>query len=126
MQRKLSILGDDGIGHCEKKIVWKCVRFFVVTKIELLESADLTPLEFCLWCWMKREVYKIKVGTPDELLAGTLDAAVSVKELSRTTRDLRTRVAKCTEVDGGVLEHLLWTVTDLLFPCNKLLIETLY
>jgi hypothetical protein len=24
---------------------------------------------------------------------------------------LRTRVAKCTEADGGISEHLLWTVT---------------
>ena len=30
--------------------------------------------------------------------------------------------AKCIEVDGGILGHLLWTVTDLLFVCNKLVI----
>jgi hypothetical protein len=83
----------------------------VVTETELLESADLTPLEYCLWCWMKREVYKIKVDTADELLARILGAAASVKkradQLRRTTRDLRTRVAKCNEGDGGVFEHLL-------------------
>jgi hypothetical protein len=60
---------------------------------------------------MKREVYKRKVGMPDELLAGTLDAAASVMkredQLRRTTRDLHTPVAKCTEVDGGIFEHLL-------------------
>ena len=28
-------------------------------------------------------------------------------QLRRTTRDLRTRVAKCTEVDGGIFERLL-------------------
>jgi hypothetical protein len=32
-----------------------------------------------------------------------------------TARDLCTRVAKCTEVDGGIFEHLLWTVTNLSF-----------
>ena len=52
-----------------------------------------------------------KGGYTDELLARILDAAVCIKkredQLRRTTRDLRTRVAKCTEVDGGILEHLL-------------------
>jgi len=51
------------------------------------------------------------VGTPDELLARILDAAASVikreDQHRRTTRDLRTRVAKCTEVDVGVFEYLL-------------------
>jgi len=28
------------------------------TGIELFESPDLTPLDFCLWSWMKSEVYK--------------------------------------------------------------------
>ena len=46
-----------------------------------------------------------------ELLARILDAAVRIKkredQLGRTTRDLHTRVAKCIEVNGGVLEHLL-------------------
>ena len=51
---------------------------------------------------MKGEVNKTKVDTADELLARTLDAAGCIKEsedqLRRTTRDLRTRVAKSTEV----------------------------
>jgi hypothetical protein len=52
-----------------------------------------------------------KGGYTDELLARILDAAVCIKEredqLRRTTRDLSTRVAKCIEVDGGILELLL-------------------
>jgi hypothetical protein len=51
-----------------------------------------------------------KGGHTDELLASILDAAACVKkradQLRRTTRDLSTRVAKCTEVDGGILENL--------------------
>jgi hypothetical protein len=72
---------------------------------------------------MKSEVYKRKVDTPDKLLSRNMDAAASMKirddQLRRTTRDLRRRVAKCTEVDGGILEHLLCTVTDMSFLCNK-------
>jgi hypothetical protein len=52
-----------------------------------------------------------KAGYTDELLARILDAAAGIKkredQLRRTARDLHTRVAKCTEVDGGILEHLL-------------------
>jgi hypothetical protein len=51
------------------------------------------------------------VETPDELLSDILDAAVWIKkrddQFRRTTRDLRTPVAKCSEVDGGILERLL-------------------
>jgi hypothetical protein len=28
------------------------------TEIELLESPDLIPLDFCLWSWMQSEVYE--------------------------------------------------------------------
>jgi hypothetical protein len=52
---------------------------------------------------MKGEIYKRNVDTRDELLAGILDATASIQkpedELRRTARDLRTRVAKCTEDD---------------------------
>ena len=51
------------------------------------------------------------MGKRNDLLAGILDVAVQLKEpedqLRRTTRDLRTRVAKCFEVDGGIFGHLL-------------------
>jgi hypothetical protein len=60
---------------------------------------------------MKNEVYKSKVDAPDELLARILDAAACIKkyedQLRRKTRDLRTRVSNCTEVDGGICELLL-------------------
>ena len=60
---------------------------------------------------MKSEVYKRKVDTRDELLARILDAAARIKkredQLRRTTRELRTRVANCTEDDGWIFDHLL-------------------
>jgi hypothetical protein len=72
---------------------------------------------YCLWLWMNPEVYERKVDTPDELLAHILDAAVPIKvaedQFRRTTRDLPTRVAKCLEVGGGILENLLRTITNL-------------
>jgi len=44
------------------------------------------------------------------LFARIADAAARIKkredQLTRTKRDLRTRVAEYTEVDGGIFEHL--------------------
>jgi hypothetical protein len=83
----------------------------MVTQTELLESPNITPFDFCLWCSIKSEVYKRKVDTPDEPLARILDVDACIQkreyQLRRITRDLRTRVAKCSEVDGGILERLL-------------------
>ena len=60
---------------------------------------------------MTRDVYKREVYIRDELLAGILDAAARIKKLEcqlrRKRRDLSTRFAKWTEVDDGILEHLL-------------------
>ena len=83
-------------------------------KIQLFE-AGLTPLDFCLWGWMKREVCKEKVNTRDELIACIMNSAALIKQerqddLRRATRAIAKRVEKCIEVDGGIFEHLLWTV----------------
>jgi len=54
---------------------------------------------------------KWKLETPDEMLTRIFDAAACMKkredQLRRKTRDLRTRFAKCNEVDGGICEYLL-------------------
>jgi hypothetical protein len=50
--------------------------------------------------WMKSEVYKRKVDTPDELLAHILDAAALIKKLRSTQ-------ANNTKFDGWVFEHYL-------------------
>jgi hypothetical protein len=82
-----------------------------VNEKQLFESPDLTMLDICLWVWMWREVYKRKMGKPDKLLASILDAAARTRkpkdQLRRTARDFRTRVAKCSEDDSGICEHLL-------------------
>jgi len=67
---------------------------------------------FCLWGWMKSEVYKEKVNTRDELVARIMNSAALIKQerqndLRRATRTVAKRVEKCVEVDGGIYEHLL-------------------
>ncbi|KAJ4438947.1 hypothetical protein ANN_14901 [Periplaneta americana] len=43
-------------------------------------SPDLTPLGYCVWAWLKGEVYKRKVEIREELLARILYAFAQVKE----------------------------------------------
>ena len=77
------------------------------TEIEQSELQYRTFLYSC-WGWLKSKFYKTEV---DKQEARILEAAASVKkrdaQLRRITHDLRTRVAQCTEVVGGVFEQLL-------------------
>jgi len=83
-------------------------------KIQLFEVGAYR-LDFCLWGWMKSEVDKEKVNTRDELVARIMNSAALIKQerqdvLKRAKRAIAKRVEKCIEVDGGIFEHLLWTV----------------
>jgi hypothetical protein len=69
-------------------------------------------LDFCLWGWIKSEVYREKVNTRDKLVARIMNSAALIKQeheddLTRATRTVAKRVEKCIEVDGGIFEHLL-------------------
>jgi hypothetical protein len=55
---------------------------------------------------------KKKKNTREELVAHIMNSAVLIKQdcqddLSRATLTIAKRVEKCTEVDGGIFEHLL-------------------
>ena len=83
-------------------------------KIQLFEVGAYRS-DFCLWGWKKSEVYKEKVNTRDEMVARIMKSAALIKQerqddLRRDTRTVAKRVEKCIEVDGGIFEHLLWTV----------------
>jgi hypothetical protein len=80
-------------------------------KIQLFEVGAYRS-NFCLWVWMKSEVYKEKVNTREEVLARIMNSAAVIKQehpddLRRATRTTATRAEKCTEVDVAILEHLL-------------------
>jgi hypothetical protein len=74
-------------------------------------SPDLTPLDFCLWGWMKSEVYKKKVNSREELIDRIYEVGNEIKEqkiiLRRATQQLRRRVVRCIEVNGGIFEPSL-------------------
>jgi len=94
----------------------------MITDREPFGSPDLTPLDFCLWGWMKSEVYKINLDTPDELFARILDVGACIQkredQLRRTTRDLRKWLTKRNEFEGAIFENL-WAVTIVSFLRKK-------
>ena len=49
-------------------------------EIQLFETPDIIPLDFCIWGRMKGQVYKIKLNTRYELLARILDDAAHMKK----------------------------------------------
>ena len=80
-------------------------------KIQLFEVGAYRS-DFCLWGWIKSEVYKEKVNTRDELVACIMNNAALIRQehqddLRRAKRTVAKRVEKCIEVDGGIFEHLL-------------------
>jgi hypothetical protein len=69
-------------------------------------------LDFCLWGWMKIEVYKEKVNTREELVVCIMNSAALIKQerqddLRRATLTVAKTVEKCIEVDGGTFVHFL-------------------
>jgi hypothetical protein len=80
-------------------------------KIQLFEIGAYRSV-FCLWGWMKSEVYKEKVNTRDELVARIMNSAALIflvrqRRPPRATHTIAKRVEKCIEVDGGISEHIL-------------------
>ena len=80
-------------------------------KIQLFEAVAYR-LDFCLWGWMKSEVYKEKVNARNKMVARIMNSAALIEEerqddLRRATSTIANRVEKCTEVNGGIFEHLL-------------------
>jgi len=65
-------------------------------EIQLFEDGRYR-LDFCLWGWMKSEVYKEKVNTRDKLVARIMNSAALIKQerqddLRRATRTVAKRV----------------------------------
>jgi hypothetical protein len=83
----------------------------MVTKIELFESPDLPPLDFCFWGLDEVRSLQKKSGHTRRIARSHFGCCCPSKEredqLRQTTRDIRTRGAKCTDVGGGILQHLL-------------------
>jgi hypothetical protein len=80
-------------------------------KIQLFEDGAYRS-DFCLWGWMKSEIYKEKVNTRDELVTHIMISAALIKQerqdnLRRATCTIAKRVEKYIEVSGGIFYHIL-------------------
>jgi hypothetical protein len=78
----------------------------MVVKIQPFE-VGANRSDFCLWGWMKSEVYKEKVNKRDELVARIMNIAAIIEQerqdnLRRATRTIAKRVEKYIEVDCGI------------------------
>ena len=70
---------SDIIGHCEEKVCLNiCIILIVHLDIVVLISRP-NYVRFCLWLWIKSELYKRKVDIRDESLARIKDAATRIK-----------------------------------------------
>jgi hypothetical protein len=53
---------------------------FNICRVRAVVSPDLSPFDFYLWGRMKREVYRRKLDTSDELIARILEAVTGIKK----------------------------------------------
>ena len=78
---------------------------------QLARSPDLSPLDYCVWGWMKELVYSVEVGTRDALLGRILNAADRIRDsqrkLQRATGAVYNRAADCVAAGGGIFENQL-------------------
>jgi hypothetical protein len=123
---KVNILGGDSVGHCEEKVhmnMWLILNYYPDRAVWISKNNAVRYLFVAL---DEERSLNRKINAWNESLARILDAAARIKkrgdQLRLTTCDLRTPVAKCIEVDGGIFENLLWTVTNVSFLGNKFVI----
>jgi hypothetical protein len=82
----------------------------MLTVIELFEYPNPTPLDYCVWCWLKREGYETKTDVPDESSVRILDAAARISKAKINSDEKHAIFAHelrmCIEVDGRIFENI--------------------
>jgi len=123
--RIVNILGGGSMDYSEWINSYKHVsKFEWMWRYSCLKlvRTDLTPLDICLWGWIKSEVYKEKVNTRDELVARVMNSAALVKQerqddLRGATRILPRELKCALKSMVGFLNtyfdcfNLLWSFT---------------
>jgi len=94
-------------------------------KIQLFEVGAYRS-DFCLWGWMKSEVYKEKANTRDELVARIMNSAALIKQerqddLKRATRTIAKRVEIALKSMVGFLNTYfkLLQFIEIIYITNK-------
>jgi len=109
---KSQYFAGDMISHCEIKVHMNKCLILISYETKLFDSSDLTLFDSCLWVWIKSEFYKTSGENTRRIARCQFGCCFPHRkkhedQLRRTKSDLRTRVAKCIEVDGGIFEYLL-------------------
>lgn len=69
---------------------------------------NITQLHYWWTGWMKRELYKLKFNTQNEITAIILNAAVLINKSEIVLRQDHWKwPLKCINLNGGILDHLL-------------------
>ena len=109
---QLNILGGDRTGHCEENVH---TNMFPVLSICSYRYRAVWIPRFIFEGLNEERCLQKKGGYTRRIVTRILDAAALIKksedQFRRIKGDRRTWVAKCTAVDGGIFEHLLWTLT---------------
>ena len=84
-----------------------------------LARTDLTPLDFCMWGWIKREIYKEKVNTRDELVARIMNSAALIKQERQVLlpRELKSALKSMVGVLNTYFELLQFI--EIIYITNK-------
>ena len=90
-------------------------------KIQLFDVGAYR-LDFCLWGWMKSELYEAKVNTRDELVARITNSAALIKQerqddLRRITRGLKSALKSIVEFLNIYFELLQFI--EIIYITNK-------
>ena len=69
-------------------------------------SPDLTPLDFCLWGFLKSKVYSPRPATLNQLQANITRevAQIDPAMVRRAILDMKARAQKCIDANGGHFE----------------------
>lgn len=73
-------------------------------------SPDLTPLDFCIWGYIKDQVYDVPPTTKEEMKSTVLNCFNNLPQdviWKATQNEMQKRVFKCLETGGRTFEHLL-------------------
>jgi hypothetical protein len=83
-----------------------------VSQMQLLQSPDLTPLDFCLEgrgakCTKERWIHQTNFRIARSHLVAATSIKKSEDKLRRKTRDLSARVVKRVEADSGIFRKYI-------------------
>ena len=122
---KVSILGADRNGHKKKFHMTMCLTVSGY-RDRAVWIYRLNYIRFWFMGLDKGQSLQTKGGYMRQTVCSNFRSAACIQkhadQLRRTTHNICTQPATCIEVDGGLSEHLLWTVINLLFMCNKFVI----